>query len=117
MVSYMRLRNVKDASNTVENCQYIIKDYKDYKGNYRVKNDANSQDAHEAIRPTNLDNDPDSIKQYLLNTIILFSLWSFCWLISRFLDGYFTYYTEGNAFIAVFVFADFCNDIVTLVEF
>lgn len=31
----MRLRNVKDASNIVNNCQYLIKNYKEYKGKYK----------------------------------------------------------------------------------
>ena len=31
----MRLRNVKGASNIIENCPYIIKNYKNYKGNYK----------------------------------------------------------------------------------
>ncbi|MBQ1356000.1 MAG: type I DNA topoisomerase [Solobacterium sp.] len=38
---------------------------KKYQGTYRVKNDSNAQDAHEAIRPTNLENEPDKIKPYL----------------------------------------------------
>ncbi|MGN1389980.1 MAG: type I DNA topoisomerase, partial [Bulleidia sp.] len=40
---------------------------KEYQGFYHAKNDANAQDAHEAIRPTNLDNDPEKIKEYLTN--------------------------------------------------
>lgn len=40
---------------------------KEYQGFYHAKNDANAQDAHEAIRPTNLDNDPEKIKSYLTN--------------------------------------------------
>ncbi len=40
---------------------------KKYQGTYRVKNDSNAQDAHEAIRPTNLENEPDKIKPYLTN--------------------------------------------------
>ena len=31
----MRLRNVKGASEIIEKSSYIIKDYKDYKGNYK----------------------------------------------------------------------------------
>ena len=46
----------------------IEKDYgKEYVGRYRVKNDDNSQDAHEAIRPTSLENEPEKIKGYLSN--------------------------------------------------
>ena len=36
-----------------------------YRGTYKAKNDANAQDAHEAIRPTSLENDPEKIKPYL----------------------------------------------------
>lgn len=39
---------------------------KDYIGFvYHAKNDANAQDAHEAIRPTNIANDPEKIKAHL----------------------------------------------------
>ncbi len=40
---------------------------KRYQGTYKVKNDSNAQDAHEAIRPTSLENEPEKIKQYLTN--------------------------------------------------
>ena len=30
----MRLRNVKGASELIESCEYVIKDYQNYKGNY-----------------------------------------------------------------------------------
>ena len=40
---------------------------KKYQGTYKVKNDSNAQDAHEAIRPTSLENEPEKIKQYLTN--------------------------------------------------
>lgn len=44
----------------------IESDYgRNYVGRYRVKNDVNSQDAHEAIRPTNVTYTPESIKEYL----------------------------------------------------
>ncbi len=32
----MRLRNVKGASTIIENCPFIIKDYKEYKGKYKT---------------------------------------------------------------------------------
>ena len=32
----MRLRNVKGASTLIENCPFIIKNYKEYKGNYKT---------------------------------------------------------------------------------
>lgn len=44
----------------------ILEDYgKSYLGHYRVKNDSNSQDAHEAIRPTNVNYTPQAIKEHL----------------------------------------------------
>jgi len=36
-----------------------------YLGTYSVKNDANAQDAHEAIRPTGLENTPEAVRPYL----------------------------------------------------
>ena len=38
---------------------------KSYLGFFNVKNDSNAQDAHEAIRPTNINHDPESVKSYL----------------------------------------------------
>jgi len=38
---------------------------KEYCGFYHAKVDKNAQDAHEAIRPTNIDNEPDKIKEFL----------------------------------------------------
>lgn len=38
---------------------------KEYLGSYHAHNDANAQDAHEAIRPTNIENTPEKIKPYL----------------------------------------------------
>lgn len=31
----MRLRNVKGAKDIIDNCSYIVKNYKDYRGNYK----------------------------------------------------------------------------------
>lgn len=36
-----------------------------YQGHYKAKKDDNAQDAHEAIRPTSLANEPEKIKPYL----------------------------------------------------
>ncbi|MGN1404778.1 MAG: type I DNA topoisomerase [Erysipelotrichaceae bacterium] len=69
LITYMRSDSTR-FSNDFLNAAYskIEKDYgSEYKGRYRVKNDENSQDAHEAIRPTSLDNEPDKIKEYLTN--------------------------------------------------
>lgn len=69
LITYMRSDSTR-LSNEFVSAAYekIENDYgKEYKGFYRVKNDEGSQDAHEAIRPTSLDNEPDKIKQYLTN--------------------------------------------------
>ncbi len=48
--------------------EYIKNTYGDnYVGFYHQKVDKNAQDAHEAIRPTNINNTPESIKKYLTN--------------------------------------------------
>lgn len=69
LITYMRtdstrLSNVfiSDARNKIET-EYG----KDYLGHYVVHNDEGAQDAHEAIRPTNLAYTPESIKEYLTN--------------------------------------------------
>ena len=47
---------------------YITKKYgKEYNGYFSAKAGSNAQDAHEAIRPTSIDNEPDKIKPYLTN--------------------------------------------------
>lgn len=69
LITYMRsdsTRFSKDFLNAA--FEKIEKDYgKQYVGKYRIKNDDNSQDAHEAIRPTSLSNEPEKIKDYLTN--------------------------------------------------
>lgn len=69
LITYMRTDSTRLSKEFVASAYDLIeKEYgKDYKGFYRVKNDENSQDAHEAIRPTNLNNDPEKIKAYLSN--------------------------------------------------
>ena len=69
LITYMRTDSTRLSNEFVASAYELIeKEYgKKYKGFYRVKNDESSQDAHEAIRPTNLDNEPEKIKQYLSN--------------------------------------------------
>ena len=69
LITYMRTDSTRLSREFVASAFSLIeKEYgSEYKGFYRVKNDENSQDAHEAIRPTNLDNDPEKIKAYLSN--------------------------------------------------
>ena len=69
LITYMRtdstrLSNVFMASAS----EFILQKYgKEYQGFYRSKKDANAQDAHEAIRPTNLQFSPEEIKSFLSN--------------------------------------------------
>ena len=69
LITYMRTDSTRLSNEFVASAYTKIEnDYgKEYKGFYRVKNDESSQDAHEAIRPTSLDNEPDKIKNYLTN--------------------------------------------------
>ena len=69
LITYMRTDSTRLSNEFVSAAfSKIENEYgKEYKGFYRVKNDESSQDAHEAIRPTSLDNEPDKIKKYLTN--------------------------------------------------
>ncbi len=69
LITYMRTDSTRLSKEFVASAyDKIENDYgKEYKGFYRVKNDGNSQDAHEAIRPTSLANEPEAIRQYLSN--------------------------------------------------
>ena len=67
LISYMRTDStrlsglfVKDAEDAIE------KEYgKAYKGKAHMHNSTNAQDAHEAIRPTSINNTPEAVKPYL----------------------------------------------------
>ncbi|MBR0137346.1 MAG: type I DNA topoisomerase [Erysipelotrichaceae bacterium] len=69
LITYMRsdsnrLSDVFMASTK----DYIVNNYgKEYAGYYHAKVDKNAQDAHEAIRPTDINNTPEKIKNYLTN--------------------------------------------------
>lgn len=69
LISYMRTDSTRLSNVFVQAANaYIIEQYgKEYAGFYREKKDANAQDAHEGIRPTNVNYDPESIKQFLTN--------------------------------------------------
>ena len=69
LITYMRTDSTRLSDEFVQNAfNKIENEYgKEYKGYYRVKNDEASQDAHEAIRPTSLDNVPENIKEHLTN--------------------------------------------------
>ena len=69
LITYMRTDSTRLSNEFVSSAYTkITSEYGDkYKGFYRVKNDDNSQDAHEAIRPTSLDHKPEDVKEYLTN--------------------------------------------------
>ena len=69
LITYMRSDSTRLSNLFVnEALTYIENEYgKQYVGRVRQKNSENAQDAHEAIRVTNLKNTPEAIKQYLTN--------------------------------------------------
>ena len=69
LITYMRTDSTRLSKEFIDSAYAAIESRygKEYKGLYRVKNDENSQDAHEAIRPTSIQNVPEEIKQYLTN--------------------------------------------------
>lgn len=69
LISYMRTDSTRLSDTFVKDSeQYILETYgKEYTGKARQKNNENAQDAHEAIRPTNIFNTPEAVKEYLTN--------------------------------------------------
>ena len=67
LITYMRTDSTRLSDVFIRDARGVIEqEYgKEYLGYYHAKNDANAQDAHEAIRPTNLANTPEKIKEYL----------------------------------------------------
>ncbi len=67
LITYMRTDSTRLSNVYMQAArEKIEREYgREYQGYYRIKNDANAQDAHEAIRPTSLDNEPEKIKSYL----------------------------------------------------
>lgn len=67
LITYMRTDSTRLSNVFVNDARNYIQDTygKEYLGKYIVKNDDNSQDAHEAIRPTSIANVPEEIEQYL----------------------------------------------------
>ena len=67
LITYMRTDSTRLSDVFVKDTlSYIEQTYgKDYKGRVRQKNSDNAQDAHEAIRPTDITRTPESLKQYL----------------------------------------------------
>ena len=68
LITYMRTDSIRMSNDFVKDTQkYIEAKYgKDYVGSMKVsKKKDNVQDAHEAIRPTSIKRDPESVKAYL----------------------------------------------------
>lgn len=67
LITYMRTDSSRLAPEFVQSAfNYIKTNYGDnYVGAYHQAKANGAQDAHEAIRPTNIENTPDKIKQYL----------------------------------------------------
>lgn len=69
LITYMRSDSTRLSDLFVKDAKgYIEQEYgKKYVGVYKTKNGSNSQDAHEAIRPTDINNTPEAVKPYLSN--------------------------------------------------
>ena len=69
LITYMRSDSTRLSDLFVKDALTYIKDEygKEYAGKAHTKNKANTQDAHEAIRPTDITNTPEKIKPHLTN--------------------------------------------------
>lgn len=70
LISYMRTDSVRLSDEFIKETYGFIKDNygSEYVGYVKKSNKTeNVQDAHEAIRPTNINNNPEKIKEYLTN--------------------------------------------------
>ena len=70
LISYMRTDSVRLSDEFIKDTYGYIKD--NYGSEYvgyvkKINKTENVQDAHEAIRPTNINNNPEKIKEYLTN--------------------------------------------------
>ena len=67
LITYMRTDSTRMSEQFIQSArEHIEKTYgKAYVGSYKVKNEDNSQDAHEAIRPTHIEMTPESVKDTL----------------------------------------------------
>ena len=77
LITYMRTDSTRLSDTFVKTTMAFIEDKygKEYKGFYKEKKTENAQDAHEGIRPTDINLTPESIKTYLDND--QFKLYSF----------------------------------------
>ena len=69
LITYMRTDSTRLSPLFVTDAEnYIDREYgSDYKGTAHQKNSTNAQDAHEAIRPTDITQTPDKVRPYLTN--------------------------------------------------
>ncbi len=69
LITYMRTDSTRLSNDFVTAAQSLIKDKfgTKYLGTYKVKQDDNAQDAHEGVRPTHIEYDPEEIKEHLTN--------------------------------------------------
>ena len=69
LITYMRSDSTRLSDIFVSDAkEFITNTYgKEYVGHVHQKNGKNTQDAHEAIRPTNINRTPESIKGHLTN--------------------------------------------------
>lgn len=69
LITYMRTDSIRVADEAKQMAKkYIEKNYgKEYVGNYYVSNSKGAQDAHEGIRPTDIELTPEYLKSYLSN--------------------------------------------------
>ena len=67
LITYMRTDSTRLSNVFIESAREFIKgEFGDnYLGVYKVKKDNNAQDAHEAIRPTSVENTPELMEKYL----------------------------------------------------
>ena len=79
LISYMRTDSTRLSALFVADAEKAIENEfgKEYKGKAHMHNSTNAQDAHEAIRPTNVANTPEKVKPYL--TAEQFRLYSLIW--------------------------------------
>lgn len=69
LITYMRTDSTRLSDTFINSAnEYIKTEFgADFLGQYTTKNNKNSQDAHEAIRPTYVNNTPKEIKEFLTN--------------------------------------------------
>lgn len=79
LITYMRTDSTRLSPVFINSARSYIEEQfgKEYLGTYKEKKDDKAQDAHEGIRPTNVENTPDKIKSYL--TADQYKLYKLIW--------------------------------------